>query len=147
MAECTNIDLLAARNAAGLSRGQVADKIHVSVDTIRRWESGETMPSPDDVDRLGVAYEDHSLWHDWMRTHYDSYRDRYPESLDLSLTLSIVNLRHQIGDIMSLQDAAERDAMTGRIDNDKLRLRYTAELKDLLMAAQHALNQISGGAE
>lgn len=144
MAEYTNLELRKAREALKLPRWKVAGEIGVSEDTLERWERGEVEPTPDDVDRLESLYKVPGLWHSWMRSHYDSYRARYPETLDLSTALSVVNVRHQMADLLNIQDAAERDAMTGRIDNDQLRSNYTREAKELLAALNEVLSKISG---
>ena len=49
MAECTIADLQNARKAAKMPRWQAAQRMGVSEETVRRWETGETRPEPDDV--------------------------------------------------------------------------------------------------
>lgn len=57
MADITNRELQAAREAAGLYQYQVAHLMHVSEDVISRWERGETKPDPDQVDALEKLYK------------------------------------------------------------------------------------------
>ena len=144
MAEFTNLELRKAREAQKLPRWKVALEIGVSEDTVERLERGEVTPTPDDVDRLEALYQLPGMWHAWMRSHYDSYRARYPQMMDMSTALSVVNVRHQMADLMSIQDAAERDAMTGHIDNESLRSRYRKEAKELLAALTETLTLIGG---
>lgn len=143
MAEFTNLDLRKARDAQHLTRWQAGDYLGVSESTIERWESGETVPTPDDVDRMEILYKRPGMWHAWMRSHYDSYRSRYPEAPQLSPAMAIVNVRHQLMDLMGLQDAAERDALTDdRLDDQRLRARYIKEAEDAVSALADMLARI-----
>ena len=74
MAEFTEKDLRKARESKGLPRWKLGEKIGVSESTIERWESGETVPTPEDIDNIGEALGEPTLWHKWMLSHYDSYR-------------------------------------------------------------------------
>lgn len=146
MAEITNVELRKARDAQSLPRWKVAQEIGVSEDTVERWERGEVQPTPDDVDRLETLYKAPGLWHGWMRSHYESYRARYPETLDLSTAVAVVNVRHQLTDVLALQDAAERDALPdGRIDDPLLRARYIKEMVEAQAALTDALQKIKEG--
>ncbi len=137
MAEITGRELAAARKAAGLHQYQVAHQLHVSEDVIGAWEREEREPNPDQVDALEKLYKAPGTWHGWMRYHYKSYRDRYPEVLkDHSLALALMSARHQMQDVTSLQDAIERDAMDGKIDNKAQAERYIREISEAIMALQ-----------
>lgn len=143
MAEFTNIDLRKARDAQKLTRWQAGAAIGVSDSTIERWESGETVPTPEDIDQLEKLYKQPGLWHAWMRSHYDSYRSRYPESLDVTTALAIVNVRHQLMDVLNMQDRAERDALPdNRLDNDRLKADYIREAKEAVAALAAMLANI-----
>lgn len=128
-----------------MTQWQAAQAVGVSESTIARWESGEASPDPEDVDALEGIYKATGLWHRWMRSHYDSYRKRYPEeAANRDLSLAIVNIRHQMEDVRELQDAAERDAMDGRIDNPQTAARYTKELRELQASVSEALEKMEG---
>lgn len=145
-AECTEKDLRAARKRAKMTQWQASQAIGVSESTMARWESGEVIPDPEDVDALEVMYKAPGLWHRWMRSHYDSYRKRYPEDpANRDLPLAIVNVRHQLEDVRALQDAMERDAMDGRMDDPQMAARYQKELRELQAAAGEALEKMKGG--
>ena len=58
MAEFTEKDLRKARESKGLPRWKLGEKIGVSESTIERWESGETVPTPEDIDNIGEALGD-----------------------------------------------------------------------------------------
>lgn len=150
MAECTNIDLRRAREAAKLARWQAAQQTGVSEETLRRWETGETRPEPDDVWNLERIYGCCGLWHRWMRSAYDSYRENWPETRSLDLPLAIVNVRHQLQDVLSMQDAMERDAMDGVIDDMARGSMYLQEMEELqaaLAAAARKMGEKMKGAK
>lgn len=139
MAEITGRDLAAARKAAGLHQYQVAHMLHVSEDVIGAWEREEREPHPDQVDEMEALYKA-PLWHGWMRYHYKSYRDRYPETpKDHSLALALINARYQLQDVVSLQDAVERDALDGKIDNRAQAQRYVQEMREAIVALQNTM--------
>lgn len=144
MAECTNVELEIARKTAKLPRWQVAQSIGVSEETVRRWETGETRPEPDDVYSLERLYRASGLWHRWMRSTYDSYRQTWPEMENRDLPLAVMNVRHQMADVMALQDTIERDALDGRIDNITAQQSYERELKQMQAAIAEALTKMSG---
>lgn len=105
--------------------------MHVSEDVISRWERGETFPTPDQVDSLEKLYHAPGLWYGWMRYHFKSFRDRYPENPDnTALALSMVNAKYELADLTEKQDSAIRDALDGRIDDEKAFAAYIKEAKD-----------------
>lgn len=138
-------DLLAARNRAGLSREEAGHELGVSSSTIRDWEdAGKTVkPGPDDVWNMERLYDAPGLWRGWMQSHYDSYRENHPEeTVDRSQLAAVVNVRHQLADVLAMSDGMERDAMDGRIDDEQLRRRYLHELEEAeaaLVEARRAL--------
>lgn len=148
MAEITGKELAAARKAAGLHQYQAAYQLHVSEDVLGAWERCERTPDPDIVSDMEMLYKSPGLWHRWMRYQYKSYRDRYPEAVqDHSLALSLIAARHQMQDVALLQDAIERDAMDGKIDNHVQAQRYGKEIAEAIVALQNmlALLQKEGG--
>ena len=48
--------LTALRKRAGLSQGDVAERLNVSRQAVSRWETGFTVPSTDNLSRLGRLY-------------------------------------------------------------------------------------------
>lgn len=130
-ADITCKDLKTAREAAGLYQFQAAHLMHVSEDVIGRWERGETQPTPDQVDKLEILYKAPGLWYGWMRYHYKSFRDRYPENQeDAALALSMVNAKYELADLLERQETAIRDALDGRIDDERAFAAYIKEAKD-----------------
>lgn len=120
MADITYEGLRTAREAAGLYQYQAAHLMHVSEDTMGRWERGEVIPTPDEVDQLERLYKAPGLWYGWMRYQYRSFRERYPENEEhAALALSMVNAKYKLADLVAKQDAAIRDALDGKIDDTK----------------------------
>lgn len=130
MADMTHKDLAAARKAAGMYQFQAAYHLHVSDNVVSDWETGKTLPTPDQVDALEKLYGVPGLWHGWMRYHYKSYRDRYPDSPDnAALALSMVNVQYMLGDVLERQQAAVRDALDGEISDRKAFAEYIRRAK------------------
>ena len=130
-ADITNRELKAAREAAELHQYQVAYHLHVSEDTVSRWERGETVPTPEQVDALEKLYNAPGLWYGWMRYQHKSFRDRYPEDPgNAALALSMVNAKYELADMIDRQEAAIRDALDGKIDNVKAFEAYLKEAKE-----------------
>ena len=48
--------LVALRKRAGLSQGDVAERLNVSRQAVSRWETGLAVPSTDNLSRLGRLY-------------------------------------------------------------------------------------------
>ncbi len=111
-------ELKEARKAAGLHQHQVATILNYSADVIGAWESGQTRPDPDIVDKLEKLYKRPGLWHRFMRHYYDSYRDRYPESpQNTALAVSMMDAKYQLSDVPERLEKAIRDVLDGKIDD------------------------------
>lgn len=130
-ADITGRELKAAREAAKLYQYQVAYLMHVSEDTVSRWERDEAQPTPDEVDKLEQLYKAPGLWYGWMRYHYKSFRDRYPEDPgNTALALSMVNAKYELADLLERQEGAIRDALDGKIDDKKAFAAYLSDAKE-----------------
>ncbi len=143
MPEFTHIDLKNAREAQKMQRWKLAAAVNVSESTIERWESGETMPQPDDIDRVAEALGDPSIWHRWMLSNYDSYRRRYIDSAANSgLPALMTRYRYETGDVMALHGNAERDALDGKIDDPQLKANLMKELREQIAAGTDLLQEL-----
>lgn len=130
-AEITYKDLKSAREKAELYQYQVAHLLHVSEDTVSRWERGEMAPTPDQVSEMEALYKAPGLWYGWMRYQYKSFRDRYPEKPEgAELALSMLDAGFQLQDMMKRHEDALRDALDGRIDNARQFAEYIKEAKE-----------------
>lgn len=147
MAEYTEKDLRKAREARNLSRWKLGELLGVSESTVERWETGETKPTPEDVDRLGEALSDPLMWHKWMLSNCESYRKRYIGCEDLALLGSVVRNRYALNGVTEMQDAIERDVMDGRLDNKALGDRYAQAIRAAIAALGDTLARIGGTAK
>lgn len=137
MAEYTKGDLRKAREAANLPRWKAAVELGVSEDTLKRWEdpSEKSAPASADVNRMERVYSVPGMWYAWMYSNDEGFRDHFPaQQADYGQALAIVNIRHQVADVLALQDAMERDAMDGRIDDQQTKAMYLRELDDVQAA-------------
>ena len=131
MADVTHEELASARKSAGLYQHQVARLMHVSVDVISDWETGKTLPHPDQVDALEKIYNAPGLWYGWMRYNVKSFRDRYPENPEnAALALSMVNAKYQVADLLERQEQVIRDALDGKIDDERAFAEYIKEARE-----------------
>lgn len=142
MPEIVGKDLRAARKAANIRCWQVAQEMNVSESVIARWETDEVWPDPDQVYQLEKLYNAPGLWHGWMRSHYESYREMYPEAPNYQAPMAVMNVRHQLSDVIALQDAVERDVMDGTLDDPVLKAKYLKELDEAQAAIVKAKEQI-----
>lgn len=139
MAVITNVDLRKARDERDLTREQLATMVHVSASTIENWERGISTPSPDDVDNIARALDNTTLWSDWMMSRYTSYARRHQHARPFDLPMAVHVVRHEIGDVIALQEQAERELLDGTFDNPRLKERYIIELKEAIAAASYIL--------
>jgi transcriptional regulator with XRE-family HTH domain len=150
MTEFGGNELRKARENAGIRQWQIASEIGVCEALIGRWERGEAFPSPDDVDRLEIAYKAQGLWHKWMLSNCDSYRRHYRGVDETTTAGSVLRGRFAIEDVMCLQSAIERDVSEdGRIDNPINRDKYEEVLRKAIACLTDTLARIEkrGGAK
>lgn len=152
MAEFGKLELRRAREARKWPRWQLGEAVGVSEDTITRWEDpgDKSLPDPDDVDRIEKALEMRGrIWHPWMLSHYDSYRERYASVQDFGLTAAILRIRHEAEKVMGLQGPAEEDVIDGRFDDPNLKSDYLRDLRRLHASIGQAMEYLgapgSGG--
>lgn len=137
-------ELKEARKAAGMYQHQVATILNYSEDVIADWEAGNRLPHPDIVSKLEKLYNRPGLWHRFMRHYYESYRERYPASPDnAALALSMVNAQYELHDVQRAQEEAIRDALDGKIDDERTFSAYIKEVKE----AHAALGMVLAKAE
>lgn len=145
MAECTKLYLRKARDDANMPRWRAAQELGVSEDTIKRWEDPDekTTPTSADVNRMERVYKAEGLWYAWMHSNDEGFRDHFPALTQSNqLAIAVVNVRHQMIDVMALHDRFERDAMDGIIDDQQCKERYLRELDDVMAAIAALKNKL-----
>lgn len=126
-----------------MRRWQLANEVGVSDSTIERWETGESTPSPDDIGNIEKALRMPGLWHKWMLSNYDSYRERYtdvPENNNL--TEIVVRMKHELSDVIPFIDTMELDSLNGRFDNREACKGFKKEALEAVAAIQKALERM-----
>lgn len=142
MAEFTNQDLKSARMNSGITQWQMAQRVHMSESSIVRIENGEKLPTPDEIDSIADALGDPSIWHQWMISHYDSYRRRYLPTKSLDLPVSLMRTKQELEDVLSLQGRIERDSIDGHIEDSSLKAKYIKEIKEAMSAMADCLQKL-----
>ena len=134
-----------AREKAGLSQKQLAMRLEcISESTVKRWEYGESRPESADIERIGEIVGDPTLWHRWMEATDEAYAKRYSVQEKLDMPSSIVKVRHAMADIEKLQDAIERDALDGRLEDERMRREYSGKVKMGVASLLWAWQQMMG---
>ncbi len=133
-----------ARKAAGMTRPQVYQVTAISESVLERWERGETIPDLESLDKLELLYRSPGLWQECLMLYYPSFRRHYPEIVKLDTLPALVNNRHQLQDVLALNDAMERDAMDGKIDDAVVKARYLKECHEARAALTEAITKLEG---
>ena len=138
-----------ARKRHRLTQEQLAALLYVSVDQVKRFEHGECVPEMDDVDTLEEKLPEPGLFRRWARAQYPEIAKYFGTSdeRDYGLLGAVVNAKHQLGDVLALQERVERDAVDGRIDDMALKSAYGKELREARQAIDALLDSMKGGNE
>ena len=140
MAVFTNIDIKKRRELLKMTAATLAEKIGRDPTTIYNFESGKSEPDPDTMYQIAEAFEDLSVWYDWMRTKYSSYARLHPEVQQQSLPGALMSMYAEISDLLDIQREALRDAADGRLDDPELAATLEKEATEALGACQRFLN-------
>ena len=132
-------DLAQARKDAGLYQWQVAEAMHYSEKQIQRWELGQQEPGVDAVWQLAKLYGQPKIWHLWMMSKYQGYREYNTVLEDNGFTGAVMRLRHELEDVQRLQGRLEMDAWDGKMDCEKRKAEVQKEVKELMAACRQVL--------
>lgn len=144
MSEKAGALLKNARKSAGMTRPQVYQVTAISESVLERWERGETVPDLESLDKLELLYRSPGLWQECLMLYYPSFRRHYPEIVKLDTLPALVNNRHQLQDVLALNDAMERDAMDGKIDDAAAKARYLKECHEARAALTETITRLEG---
>lgn len=143
MAEFTYKDLENVRKSRKMTRWQLANEIGVSEDTLGRWETGKSEPGIDDVWNIERVLGIPGLWHKWMRSHYDSYREKFGEVENIdNITAMVSQSRYEVSDIVPLLEIMERDSLDGKFDKPEQWNKFKKEAPEAIAALQQLLDRI-----
>lgn len=135
-----------ARKKHGLTQTQLAAMLCMSVEQVKRYEYGQVIPEMSDVDRMEEGLPEPGLFRRWARAQYPEITKHFGAADEEAVGLlgAIVSTRHRIADVMTLQERMERDAVDGRIDDERLKSAYRTELTQAREAIEAALLQMAG---
>ena len=139
-AEITKSDLRKAREAANLPRWRAAQELAVSEDTLKRWEdpTEKAMPTSTDVSRMEKAYGAPGLWHSWMYSNDEGFRDHIPPADVMTLQSSVLQYYSEQSEMLPHLAQLIREAVDGKVD-DRAYLRQLIQQLSELLGAGHAL--------
>ena len=146
MSDTAQFILKSARVKHGLTQIQVAALLNVSVDQIKRMERGSLIPEMSDVDILEEELHEPGLFRRWARAQYPEIVKYFGacDDRDLGLLGAVVNTKHQLTDVLALQEQFERDAIDGRIDDAGLRDLRLKELREAQQAIEAEIESLKG---
>lgn len=144
MSDTAQAILKTARLSHHLTQQQVAMMLSVSLEQYKRMEYGQVIPEMSDVDTLEEQLPEPGLFKRWARAQFPEITKYFGASdeRDLGLLGSILNAKHQMNDVLALQEKVERDAVDGRIDDPLLRGQYEKELLEARQAIDASIQKI-----
>lgn len=140
-------ELQSARESRKVPRWQLAQVLNVSDSTVERWESTRPenlscLPDPDEVDKIAEFLGYPTMWHEWMLSNHASYRKRYKGMENYGLTASVMRVRHELLDVLALQDQMERGVVTGTVADVPVGKAYKEQAREAIAILQQAVDQI-----
>lgn len=76
--------------------------------------------------------------------YYPSFRRHFPQMVTLEMLPALVNTRHQLQDVLAINDAMERDALDGKIDDVAVKAKYIKECQEARAALTEAITRLEG---
>lgn len=133
-----------ARKSAGMTRPQVYQVTAISESVLERWERGETVPDLESLDKLELLYRSPGLWQECLMLYYPSFRRHFPQMVRLDTLPALVNNRHQLQDVLDLNEKMERDALDGKIDDAATKAQYIKECQEARAALTETITRLEG---
>lgn len=145
MADDAQAILKSVRIAHHMTQQQMANLLSVSVEQYKRFEYGQVIPEMSDVDRIEETLGEAGLFRRWARAQYPEIVKHFgvEDAPDVGLLGSIVQAKHEMRDVLAMQERMERDALDGRIDDAALLAQYRRELTEARAAIDASLRQVS----
>lgn len=128
-----------ARKARGITQEKAAEKLGISVESIRAYENGMRTPPDEVVDLMVICYDSQLLGLQHLRSSAEMARSIIPEvrSMDLPVAaMRLINRIYQFAD-NHRDRALMRITEDGIIDQDERKEfdAITVELEDIIQAA------------
>ena len=128
-----------ARSAAGLTQEAVAERLGLSVERIRAYETGGRIPPNEAVERMVILYNAQHLAYQHLRETNELYNRIVPALEDRDLIQTAVVLRNRLARLEQRRslDRLLEIAEDNRIDEDERPefLAIVAELREIVRSA------------
>ncbi len=128
-----------ARSAAGLTQEAAAERLGLSVERIRAYETGQRIPPNEAVERMVILYNAQHLAYQHLRETNELYNRIVPALEDRDLIQTAVVLRNRLARLEQRRslDRLLEIAEDNRIDEDERPefLAIVAELREIVRSA------------
>lgn len=133
---CRNIYQI-ARNVAGLTQLDAAEKLNVSVRALSNYESGSTVPHSDIVADMSEVYETRWLGYEHLRKSSNLGMNILPEIDFSDIAKSVLVLQKESSDVESVKNCMINIACDNKVDDHETHRwsEVTKEVRELAGAA------------
>lgn len=120
-----------ARESAGLTQERAAERIGLSVESIRMYESGRRIPPDDCVVRMIDIYDARYLAYQHIKENVKVSESFIPQNIEIrDLPSAILRLQKEVSDFLKCRDEMIEITCDGVISEDE-RPRWEAIVKEL----------------
>jgi transcriptional regulator with XRE-family HTH domain len=120
-----------ARKSSGLTQEKAAERINVSYDSIKDYESGKTIPPDDIVVRMLDIYDARYLAYQHIKENVKTAESLIPVNIEVKdLPSSILRLQKEVTDFLRIRDDMIEITCDGIISEDE-RPRWDNIMKEL----------------
>ena len=126
-----------ARESSGLTQEKAAERIGVSTESIRIYESGKRIPPDDVVVRMVDIYDARYLAYQHIKENVKAAGSLIPSNVEIKdLPTAVLRLQKEVNDFMKIRDQMIDITCDGVISEDERPAwnRITKELDDISRA-------------
>ena len=126
-----------ARESSGLTQEKAAERIGVSTESIRIYESGKRIPPDDVVVRMVDIYDARYLAYQHIKENVKAAGSLIPSNVEIKdLPTAVLRLQKEVNDFMKIRDQMIDITCDGIISEDERPAwnRITKELDDISRA-------------
>jgi transcriptional regulator with XRE-family HTH domain len=129
-----------AREGAGLTQERAAERIGVSVESVRMYESGKRIPPDDIVVRMVDIYDARYLAYQHIKENVKAVSSIMPMNLKvMDLPEAILRIQKEVTDFLRLRDEMVEIAYDGVISEDE-RPRWNVIVRELDHITEAVMN-------
>ena len=107
------------RVKANLTQERAAELIPVSVESIRAYETGQTVPPDDAVFRMVIIYDAPILAHQHLGNKSELSRKYLPQIAEKDLPSATIGMMKELADVINQQQALIAIACDGKVTVDE----------------------------